>query len=417
MRDLNVLLMGYNGANNTGAEALLLADIEDVRAVLGPEARLTIPSLNPRNLRRYIRETANLRIAPIPSIYFLELRRLVRQQDLVMLVEGSAYMDTWTSALLWAFLWVTHCAHQMRKPCLAYAVDAGQLRSVNRWAVRRIASETDLIVARSKGAAERLRSWGVTAPLEVTADNALTFQPCARDEGLLQRLWPDTANGSGVAGLALVDFSLFPVVTRPWGRGEDCYRWPYYYSRSPSRRRSSEQLAAGYAALADRLVEAHDMSVALLCMEQLDERLARAVQSRMRRPERARVLSSSDFNASQMTVLLRSLDLLVTSRYHACVLSLAAHVPQIAVGHDLRLKTLYAELGLGDYFCKPGGEAMWERLNERVTAILATPDTVRRALEQGYVAHLASAHRNRTLLRAFIEAKGFGKVPWLTAAA
>jgi hypothetical protein len=34
----NVLLMGYNGANNIGAEALLLADIQDIRAVLGPDA-------------------------------------------------------------------------------------------------------------------------------------------------------------------------------------------------------------------------------------------------------------------------------------------------------------------------------------------------------------------------------------------
>ena len=55
----------------------------------------------------------------VPSIFFLELWRLVRQQDLVLLVGGSAYMDTWTSALLWAFLWVTPCAHVMRKPCLA----------------------------------------------------------------------------------------------------------------------------------------------------------------------------------------------------------------------------------------------------------------------------------------------------------
>ena len=60
---LRVLMLGYNGANNTGAEALLLADIEDVRAVLGPQAVITIPSLNPPNLRRYVKETPNLRIA------------------------------------------------------------------------------------------------------------------------------------------------------------------------------------------------------------------------------------------------------------------------------------------------------------------------------------------------------------------
>ncbi len=33
-------MVGYNGANNTGAEALLLADIAGVRAALGPQVRL-----------------------------------------------------------------------------------------------------------------------------------------------------------------------------------------------------------------------------------------------------------------------------------------------------------------------------------------------------------------------------------------
>jgi hypothetical protein len=35
------LLVGYNGANNIGAEALLQADIADLRAVLGSDARLS----------------------------------------------------------------------------------------------------------------------------------------------------------------------------------------------------------------------------------------------------------------------------------------------------------------------------------------------------------------------------------------
>ncbi len=117
---LRVLLLGYSGANNTGAEALLLADIEDVRAVLGPNAVITIPSINPPNLRRYVKETPNLRIAFLPTIFFSRLRRLVKENDLIMLVEGSTYMDTWTSAMLWAYLWATQCAFKIKEtlPCL-----------------------------------------------------------------------------------------------------------------------------------------------------------------------------------------------------------------------------------------------------------------------------------------------------------
>ncbi|HET6813029.1 MAG TPA: hypothetical protein VFJ69_03335, partial [Actinomycetota bacterium] len=88
-----VLLVGYNGANNTGAEALLQADLADLRAVLGPHARLTVPTLNAANLRRYLHETPTLRIAPIPSVFPGAVRRLVREHDLVVLVEGA---PTWT---------------------------------------------------------------------------------------------------------------------------------------------------------------------------------------------------------------------------------------------------------------------------------------------------------------------------------
>src|SRR4030095_6689811 len=79
MRAPTVLLVGYNGANNTGAEALLQADIADLRAVLGPAARLTVPTLNAANLRRYLQPSPTLRIAQIPTIFFPAVRRLVRR--------------------------------------------------------------------------------------------------------------------------------------------------------------------------------------------------------------------------------------------------------------------------------------------------------------------------------------------------
>jgi polysaccharide pyruvyl transferase WcaK-like protein len=407
-----VLLVGYNGANNTGAEALLQADLADLRAVLGPDARLTVPTLNAANLRRYLSETPTLRIAPIPSVFPGAVRRLVREHDLVVLVEGSAYMDTWTPALLWYFLWATRCAAELGKPCLAYAVDAGQLSRLDRWLVRREASRTELIVTRSTAAAERLRSWGVSAPITATADNAFNFQPEEADAIWLRSTWPEIT--AGAAGLALVDFSRFPVVVRPWGRPQDCYRWPYYFAHSRARRQASQALAAGYAALADRIVERHGRPLALIAMEELDEPLARVIRGRMRHPERTMVFSSRVHDASRMTTLLRSLDLLVTSRYHAAVLSMAAAVPQVAVGHDLRLLTLYQELGMAGELFVPGGASpeVFAAVTERVERLLADPEPVRDALRRGHQVHAAAARRNRALLRAFARDHGWGEPAW-----
>jgi polysaccharide pyruvyl transferase WcaK-like protein len=421
MVDPRILLIGYNGANNTGAEALLLADLADVRAVFGPDAPITIPALEPANLRRYVGEEAGVRIERLPTIFPGTVRRLARAHDLVMLVEGSAYMDTWASALLWYFLWATHCAAVRHTPCLAYAVDAGQLRPRNQRLVGRYASETDLIVTRSAAAAERLRSWGVTAPIEVTADNAFRFDPRPEDERWLRDAWPDA--GPAPIGIAAVDLFLWPVVIRPFGRRADRYRWPYSFNRTPARRRASQRLAAGYARLADRVVEQHGRSVALICMEELDEAIARMILARMRRPDRARIFSSRELDASKMTVLLRSLGGLVTSRYHASVLSMAAGVPQVGVGHDLRLRTLFDELGLSPHFVGPGTDgdlagdiarldAMVERVSASLDEVLADPAGVRRALLDGYRSHLHDARRNRELLRTYAAGHNWGEVPW-----
>jgi polysaccharide pyruvyl transferase WcaK-like protein len=405
MSQTKVLLVGYNGANNAGAEALLLSDIEDVRAVLGNAALITVPTLNESNLRRYVQEGPNLRIAPIPTLFPLALRQLVAEHDLIMLVEGHCYMDASTSALLWAYLWATHCAHAMGKPCLAYAVDAGQLSPGNRRLVRHEASKTDLIITRSQAASDCLREYGVTAPIQVTADNAFSFQTTRSDEGWVQRVWPEAR--SGLVGLAAVNFHLWPVVMRPWGKREDCYKWPYYYSTSPERRRAAEELADGYAALADCLAREHGKSVALICMEELDEPFARKVHRQMVYADRARVFSAREYNASQMTTLLRSLDLLVTSRYHGCVLSLAALVPQLAVGHDLRLKTIYDELGFTDqFFLDPHAPNLCAALKERVERLLANPALERESLRRGYAEHLTKARGNRELLRSFVKDRG-----------
>ncbi len=412
---IRVLLVGYNGANNTGAEALLASDIEDVRAVLGPGAHITVPTLNPANLRRYVKEGPTLHIAPIPTLFFGAIRRLVGESDLVLLVEGSTYMDSWGSPLLWSFLWASHCAAKMGKPCMAYAVDAGTLKPLNARLVRRVASKTSLIVTRNRAAAGRLRAVGVTAPILSTADNAFTFQPREADRGWVAREWPRAAGG--VVGLAMVDFSLFPAVMRPWGPRELCYKWPYYFSSSPERARSSEVLARGYASLADHVVESTGKAVALISMEQLDEALAGRVLRRMRHPESARVFSARQYDASQMTCLLRCLDLLVTSRYHAAVLSLAAGVPQVAVHHDTRLATIYQDIGLKEkWFMDPsaagslaGGFAalkLFKGLWERVDLLLSNPELQKESLSRGYEEHLTLARQNRRLLGEFVCGRG-----------
>ena len=397
----NVLLMGYNGANNTGSEARLLAIIEEVRKVLGDEVTITIPTICGENLRRYIKEESRLKIEDYPTVYFFALRRLVREHDLILLTEGSCYMDTWSSCLLWAWLWVTSCADRNGKIIAAYAVDSGNLSKFNKNLVRHIASKTDLIITRTKAAAERLRDCEVKAPIAATADSAFGFLPDPADGDFLEKSWPEAADG--VIGIAAVDFYLWPVVFRPWGSRKNCYRWPYYYSDSQQRRNDRQKLEKNYAHFADQLIEKYDKPVALICMEQLDEPFAMMIRSSMRHPQKTRVFSSRECNASQMTSILRSLELLVTSRYHAGILSLDAAVPQTAIGHDQRLRDLYRDLEIyDDYFLEHTSPKLFEQLEERVDTLMKNPEKQREILRNNSKLQHERAKQNSELLKQLL---------------
>jgi polysaccharide pyruvyl transferase WcaK-like protein len=193
------------------------------------------------------------------------------------------------------------------------------------------------------------------------------------------REWPRMR--SGVVGLAMVDFT----------------------DTLPEPQQGSEILANGYASLADYVVKRTGKDVALICMEQADEVLAGQVHQRMAHMESARLFSARHYDASQMTSLIRGLDLLVTSRYHAAMISLAAGVPQVAVGHDTRLAALYRDLGLNQrWFMEPclKDNTVWDvcapeffaGLKDRVDMLLKNPVLQKYLIVRGYRARLDSRH-------------------------
>ncbi len=396
-----ILLVGYNGANNTGAEAKLLVIIDEVRSVL-PDACITVPSLNEANLRRYLQEGPNLKIKPVrPSTFPIDIHRLVKQNDLIMLAEGSTYMDTWGSALLWYYLLATRYAHSMKKPCIAYSVDAGTASRFNRWLIRREASKTNLILSRTKEAAERLHKLGVKAPIEVTADNAFAFRPKSQDHDILKHVWPEASH---VVGIAAEDIYIWPVQIRPWGRKKYCYRWPYYYQHSKTCCQKSELLVDVMAVQADEIVEKYDKDIALLSMEGLDTAFTTKIQQHMKHADRTKVFSSTQYNASQMTGVLRSLDLLITSRYHAGVLSLPHQVPQTALGHDLRIKDLYTDLEVPELFVDHEDPDRYKLLSENVEKLFDQYAEIKAKLRKGYLRYESQEKRNPQLLKSFLEA-------------
>ncbi len=238
------------------------------------------------------------------------------------------------------------------------------------------------------------------APIEVTADNAFAFEPNPQDLDLLKRVWPEASH---VVGVAAEDIYVWPVHIRLWDRKKYCYRWPYYYTHSKASLEKSDLLAKVLAVQADDIILEYDKDVALLSMEGLDAGFANKIQRLMKHPERTKVFTSSEYNASQMTSILRSLDLLITSRYHAGVLSLASQVPQVAIGHDLRIRDLYADLDMSELFTDHEDPLRFWELSNDVGDVFDHYDSVKDKLKKGYEMYREREKRNPQLLKAFLE--------------
>ncbi|MCK9903791.1 polysaccharide pyruvyl transferase family protein [Frankia sp. Cpl3] len=400
-----MLLLGYLGAENTGSEIRLLTIIEDVRAVFGSDVEITVGTASRANTLRLITESATLSIVEIPYVYPAAVRRLTARHDLVMLVEGSLFKDSWSSALLYLFLWGAWTARRAGAATVAYAVDAGRMKPVNRLLTRHVARSMDLIVVRTAAARDTLREAGVTRSVLDTTDTAFQYRHSA----------PRPAGRAPRVGLAPVNFHVWPVRARPWGSRELRYHWPYYYSWDAERARRTQELVAAWSDLLVHVVRDRGWEVQLVAMEALDTRICRQILDTLP-PEvldRTHASFAGQRTARQMVADLRGLDYLVTSRYHACVLSMETSVPQMALHHDERLASIYGELGMSDLAIGHDNPHLAAALRAGFDRLVATGAERRSRLAERLASYyLPRCAGNRDILRAWAHDAG-----WATAAA
>jgi polysaccharide pyruvyl transferase WcaK-like protein len=208
-------------------------------------------------------------------------------------------------------------------------------------------------IARTEQSADKMREFGFAA--RVGTDTAWIFEPAppawARGE-LEEKLgW---IGDVPLLGVAVINPFWWPVrpnvkkllLEREAKRSEYHYdRW-YFMSDSEERRARFRTYLSAVAEAVNRFAAARSCKVAIFGMEALD-RFPCSELAELLEPQH-HVFSSRDYDAYQMTALLRSLSMLVTSRYHAQVLAMPAGVPSIAISMDERLRNLMEELGTAD---------------------------------------------------------------------
>jgi len=407
---LSVACFGYNGANNTGSEAKLLTTLKTIRDVIGDRVSdLTILTLDETKQRRYLRDYPEAKMLRVdPAMLFRNPREMFGPgYDLFFLSEGSTFIDHFSSLFLLAFCGAARIQQLKGKTVIAYANDCGHLKPFNQRIVRNTLNRADLILMRNPDAAARMREYGVTKEIHETADGAYEYPlpPPEYRQAVLKKLGLDPQRRP-IIGIAPKEFFWWPIGFRPWGPKEDLYMYPFYHQWPKGGKESSARYVAQSARHADWCVENYDVDVALISMESMDMPPTQRIHDALKHKDRAVIVASDECIVDDIISVLSALKALVTTRYHAVVLSSCSAIPMIAVSSDTRCEAVFRELDIMDLYIDyvkhpepaPHIDNLDERLIEMTRNLIAREDDMKARIAAMHPKFVARAQQNPVIL-------------------
>ena len=420
---LSVLLLGYNGVNNIGAEARLLATINDLRAVLGDRlGRISVMSMNEANQRRFVRDR-DVEILHIGPRSLLDPAVIGVNTDVLMLIDGSAWMDRFSSVFLNIYASSAWMARVKGQRIVSYGGDC----SIDRPVIRRMATRTlnnavDLILVRSKESQERMELYGVDKTIHAVADCSYLYPAPDKEHtsALLERLGLARSR-QPIIGIIPKELFRWPLNIRLLGRRQDRLLWPFHLSWSRKHREYSRHYVQQMSRYADYLALAHKARVVICAMESMDTPVARAVYNRMLQRDNALLLPSDAYDVDDLTALLSVMDFQVTSRYHSTVLGSAVNLPMIGISPDNRMESVFYESGMQNYYLQylnpktsePAIPRLFDVLVDKTETLLANRGALRQGMAKSHRRYVDRALHGRRILQRWFQASfpGLGTLP------
>ncbi|OGP60757.1 MAG: hypothetical protein A2V67_16035 [Deltaproteobacteria bacterium RBG_13_61_14] len=369
---LQVLFLAYSGARNTGAEVRVAECIDQVNQVLGEDAvDINMTTLNLEEAQEYFKHN-KVNLMPMNYVFFWDVFKFVLKNHMVVLVEGSCWKENFAAALLLFFLYGVGLAEKLGKPSFSYAVDAGQMNKFNNFLSWNLSKGMTRLITRTQPAKEVLEKIFLPGAI-VRVDTAWTLRPNPPDWGIatLKKLGWD--GQKPLVGLAMQNFFWWPVIPDfvrfLKGDKEYNYRLIYYYDYDEEDRKKYQKWAAMLAGLMDWVTEKYQVQPVLVAMEALDETSCKDVMALMK--HQPLLVSCNQFVGVEIASMLRNLHLLVTTRYHAMVLSMPGLIPFIGLSRDERIRGVMLETKLyEDYYADYSRDDLPELLRQKVSRLM-----------------------------------------------
>ena len=174
---LKVLLVGYNGARNTGSDVRVAALAQQVCELMGDAVELSVMTLDAASTAVYFDGT--VRQIQFSTLFFGDLLKACSEHHVAILCEGSTFKSKFADALT---LYSCEAAGVMRaqgKACISYGSEVGAMEPYLKRTMRALCDSVKFSV-RSAGSLEALRDLGFDGYVMTAALRSLSLLVTSR---------------------------------------------------------------------------------------------------------------------------------------------------------------------------------------------------------------------------------------------
>lgn len=396
---LRLLLAGYCGTRNTGADVRVEEMIRQFRTIFGDEAlSLSVLTLDPKRSQAYFRGARQL---TLPSAYPAFLYQQVHRHHGVIACEGSMFKSKFANALSTMMAGSLGLASVEGKIAVGYGGEAGAMDQALREFVRKYCKEVYMI-ARNEASVGVLAQLGIHA--ESGTDTAWTFKPSSDERARVLLEAQGWDGKTPIVCFCPINAYWWPV--RPsLGRGaavalggakdESHYKSFYFHADSPEIRAAQTRYLSALEQAAKRFIKERDVFPIIVGMEALDRRACETLASSLGAP----TLIADEYDMFDLVSIVRQSKLLVSSRYHAIVTSMPAATPSIGVTMDERITNLMADREQPELALRCDDDALASKLETQMKRVWAEPEGHQAAILRTVGANLGRmAQMGRSLL-------------------
>ncbi len=423
---LKVLLAGYTGTRNTGADVRVEEMIRQFRHLFGDaHLEMSILTYDPELTRGYFRTVRQLHM---PKVFPRFLFDTMHEQHAVIACEGSMFKSKFADALSTMMVGSLGLASAEGKLAVGYGGEAGKMSEPLRELVRTYCQEA-LIIARNEHSREVLRELGVAS--RSGTDTAWTFDPDPPEVG--RRILMDAGWDGETPVLALCPINAFWWPVKPdVGRaavnaigglyGDLHYGSVYFHAGGAeiddAQDAYLEGIAEGAASFLElRKEQGKDAFIVLYGSEQLDRRACDALNeklvARLGTPaergfgelERWPVVVSDEHDMYAMVSAMRQARWMVSSRYHACVMTMAGGTLSVGVTMDERIRNLMIDRRTPELALNTDDAELGPKLAVALADVASREDALRAGIDACIAKNLERMGRMGMELVDFVKAR------------